>query len=143
MLSKLLVEHNQFGYGAGWNLNRITIQEKEKSDGPYAFSCQQWLDSGIGDGKMKRELQLLGKIRKERLAGNVHGTWDVTVTTRDTSCNSINPKLILSAFDDKGISASVCIPKGCFKRAEAHQASLELDNKFGMICKVRLETKDI
>lgn len=73
MLRKLLVEHNQFGYGAGWNLNRITVREKEKSDGPYAFPCQQWLDSGIGDGKLKQELQLLGKIRKERLAGNVHG----------------------------------------------------------------------
>lgn len=73
MLNKLLVEHNQFGYGAGWNLDRITIQEKEKSDDPYAFSCQQWLDSGIGDGKMKQELKLLGKIREKRLEVNVHG----------------------------------------------------------------------
>ncbi|XP_077208521.1 oxygen-regulated protein 1 [Paroedura picta] len=143
MLSKVLVEHNQFGYGAGWNLNRMTIQEKEKSDGPYAFSCLQWLDSGIGDGKMKQELQLLGKIRKEKLAGNVHGTWDVTVTTRDSSPNSINPKLTLSVCDDKGTSASVCIPKGCFKRTEAHQASLELDNKFATLCKIRLEIEDI
>uniref|UniRef100_A0ACB8FDS3 Uncharacterized protein n=1 Tax=Sphaerodactylus townsendi TaxID=933632 RepID=A0ACB8FDS3_9SAUR len=143
MLSKLLVEHNQFGYGAGWYLNRITIQEKEKSDGPYVFSCQQWLDSGIGDGKMKQELQLLGKIRKERLTGNVHGTWDVTITARDISSNDVNPKLILSVCDGKGTSASVCIPKGLLKRGEAHQASLELEKKFGMICKVRLEIEDI
>nr|XP_056710895.1 oxygen-regulated protein 1 [Euleptes europaea] len=142
-LSKLLVEHNQFGYGAGWYLNQITIQEKGESDGPYVFSCQQWLDSGIGDGKMKQELQLLGKIRKERLAGNVHGTWDVTITTRDISSNIINPKLVLSAWDDKGASASACIPKGLLKKAEAHQATLELDKKFGMICKVRLEIEDI
>ncbi|XP_066480514.1 oxygen-regulated protein 1 [Tiliqua scincoides] len=142
ILSEVHVEHNRYGYGAGWYLDKITVQDPEKHDGCYIFSCQQWLDSGVGDRKIKRELQLLGKIRKERLPENVHGTWDVTVTSRNTSSNGVNPKLILTACDDKGASASVCIPKGAFKRAEAYRASLDLDKKFSTICKVRLEVED-
>lgn len=54
----------------------------------------------------------------------------------------MNPKLTLTACDDKGASASVCISKGSFKRAEIYQASLDLDKKFSTICKVRLEVED-
>nr|XP_020651634.1 lipoxygenase homology domain-containing protein 1-like isoform X1 [Pogona vitticeps]XP_020651635.1 lipoxygenase homology domain-containing protein 1-like isoform X1 [Pogona vitticeps]XP_020651636.1 lipoxygenase homology domain-containing protein 1-like isoform X1 [Pogona vitticeps] len=142
ILSKVHVEHNQLGYGAGCYLDQITVQELEKNDGQYIFPCRQWLDSGVADGKIKRELQLLGKVRKERLAGNLHGTWDVTITTRGFSNNSVNPKLVLTVCDDKAMSASVFIPKGSFKRAEAYQASLELNKKFIMMCKVRLEAED-
>lgn len=70
------------------------------------------------------------------------GTWDVTVTTHGFSDNGVNPKLVLTVCDDKGMSASVFIPKGSFKRAETYQASLELNKKFSTICKVRLEAED-
>ncbi|KAJ6662119.1 hypothetical protein lerEdw1_012584 [Lerista edwardsae] len=142
ILSEVHVEHNRHGYGAGWYLDKITIQDAEKHDGCCVFSCQQWLDSGVGDGKIKREVQLLGKVRKERLAENVHGTWDVIIMSKNMSSNGMNPKLTLTACDDKGASASVCISKGSFKRAEAYQASLDLDKKFSTICKVRLEVED-
>ncbi|XP_062987373.1 oxygen-regulated protein 1 [Elgaria multicarinata webbii] len=143
LLNKVLVEHNKSGYGAGWYLDQVTVQELEKSDGQYIFLCQQWLDSGVGDGKMKRELQLLGKARKEKMPENVHGTWDVIVTPRgNNTSNAMNPTLTLTVCDDKGASASVFISKGSFKRAEAYQASLELDKKFHTMCKVRLEVQD-
>ncbi|XP_063155355.1 oxygen-regulated protein 1 [Candoia aspera] len=141
MLSTVFVEHNNSGYGAGWYLDQILIQELEKSNSQYVFSCQQWLDSGVGDGKMKRELQLLGKISKESLAKDAHGTWDVTVITREMSDNYRNSKLTLTVCDDKGTSASVFILKGSFKRAETYQTSLELDKKFSKICKIRLEVE--
>lgn len=73
MLSSVLVEHNNSGYGAGWYLDQILIQELENSDSQYVFSCHQWFDSGVGDGKMKRELQLLGKTNKESLTKDIHG----------------------------------------------------------------------
>ncbi|NXC47424.1 LOXH1 protein, partial [Penelope pileata] len=56
-LSKVLVEHNNEGYGAGWYLDRIVIHESSKTDGQYAFLCQQWLDSGVGDAQMERTLR--------------------------------------------------------------------------------------
>ncbi|XP_062836432.1 oxygen-regulated protein 1 isoform X2 [Anolis carolinensis] len=143
ILSKVLVEHNRYGYGAGWYLEKVIIQELGKHDGQYVFSCQQWLDSGVADGKMKRELQLLGKVRREKPVGNIHGTWDVIASTSNTSSSDVSPKLTITACDDKGASASVLIPKGSFKGAETYQSSLELDKKFSMISKIRLEVEDI
>ncbi|KAF7246133.1 Lipoxygenase-likey domain-containing protein 1, partial [Varanus komodoensis] len=139
LLSKVIVEHNKSGYGAGWYLEQVTIKELEKNDAGYVFSCQQWLDSGVGDGKMKQELQLLGKVRKETMPENVHGIWDVTIVPR---CISVNLTLTLTVCDDKGSSASVLISKGSFKSAEAYHASLQLDKKFSKIYKVRLEVED-
>ncbi|NXY68823.1 LOXH1 protein, partial [Glareola pratincola] len=56
-LSKVLVEHHNVGYGAGWYLDQIVIHESGKTDGQYAFLCQQWLDSGVGDGQTERMLK--------------------------------------------------------------------------------------
>ncbi|KAF1413102.1 Lipoxygenase homology domain-containing protein 1, partial [Spheniscus magellanicus] len=56
-LSKVLVEHHNIGYGAGWYLDQIVIRESGKADGQYAFLCQQWLDSGVGDAQTERMLK--------------------------------------------------------------------------------------
>ncbi|NXG50517.1 LOXH1 protein, partial [Psilopogon haemacephalus] len=56
-LCKVLVEHHNVGYGAGWYLDQIVIHESGKTDGQYTFLCQQWLDSGVGDGQMERMLK--------------------------------------------------------------------------------------
>lgn len=72
-LSKVLVEHYDVGYGAGWYLDQIVIHESGKTDGEYAFLCQQWLDSGVGDAQMERMLKLLGKVRNGKLTGKIYG----------------------------------------------------------------------
>lgn len=72
-LSKVLVEHHNVGYGAGWYLEQIIIHESGKTDGQHAFLCQQWLDSGVGDAQMERMLKLLGKIRSGTLTGKIYG----------------------------------------------------------------------
>ncbi|NXC68774.1 LOXH1 protein, partial [Anhinga anhinga] len=56
-LSKVLVEHHNVGYGAGWYLDQIVIHESDKTDGQYTFLCQQWLDSGVGDAQTERMLK--------------------------------------------------------------------------------------
>jgi len=72
-LSKVLVEHHNVGYGAGWYLDQIVIHESGKTDGQYAFLCQQWLDSGVGDAQTERVLKLLGKVRNGMLTGRIYG----------------------------------------------------------------------
>nr|XP_009671864.1 PREDICTED: oxygen-regulated protein 1 [Struthio camelus australis] len=62
LLSQVLVEHSNVGYGAGCYLDQIVIHESGKMDGQYVFLCQQWLDSGVGDTRMERMLRLLGKV---------------------------------------------------------------------------------
>ncbi|NXQ80747.1 LOXH1 protein, partial [Nyctibius grandis] len=56
-LSKVLVEHHNVGYGSGWYLDHIIIHEPGKTDGQYAFLCQQWLDTGVGDAQTERMLK--------------------------------------------------------------------------------------
>ncbi|NWQ76457.1 LOXH1 protein, partial [Columbina picui] len=56
-LNKVLVEHCNVGYGAGWYLEQIIIHESGKTDDQHAFLCQQWLDSGVGDAQTERMLK--------------------------------------------------------------------------------------
>ncbi|XP_075351577.1 oxygen-regulated protein 1 [Mycteria americana] len=141
-LSKVLVEHHNVGYGAGWYLDQIVIHESGKTDGQYAFLCQQWLDSGVGDAQMERMLKLLGKVRNGMLTGKIYGTWDVLVTTSDISSSSVNPKMSLTVCDEKGTCTSVIFPKGSLKKKQIYETSIELNKKFNTIFKVRLEIEE-
>ncbi|KAM6375920.1 LOW QUALITY PROTEIN: oxygen-regulated protein 1 [Alca torda] len=141
-LSKVLVEHHNVGYGAGWYLDQIVIHESGKTDGQYAFLCQQWLDSGVGDAQTKRMLKLLGKVRKDMLTGKIYGTWDVLVTSGDISSSSVNPKMSLTVCGEKGTCTSVIFPKGSLKKKETYETSIELNKKFNTIFKVRLEIEE-
>ncbi|XP_075561182.1 oxygen-regulated protein 1 [Pelecanus crispus] len=141
-LSKVLVEHHNVGYGAGWYLDQIVIHESGKTDGQYAFLCQQWLDSGVGDAQTERMLKLLGKVRNRMLTGNIYGTWDVLVTTSDIFSSSMTPKMSLTVCSEKGTSTSVIIPKGSLKKKEIYKTSIELNKKFNTIFKVRLEIEE-
>ncbi|OPJ83462.1 hypothetical protein AV530_006350 [Patagioenas fasciata monilis] len=141
-LRKVLVEHHNVGYGAGWYLEQIIIHESGKTDDQHAFSCQQWLDSGVGDAQTERMLKLLGKIRNGMLTGKIYGTWNVFVTISDVSSSSVNPKMSLTVCGEKGISTSVIFPKGSLKKKEIYETSVELNKKFNTIFKVRLEIED-
>ncbi|XP_075271384.1 oxygen-regulated protein 1 [Opisthocomus hoazin] len=141
-LSKVLVEHHNVGYGAGWYLDQIVIHESGKTDGQYAFLCQQWLDSGVGDAQTERVLKLLGKVRNGMLTGRIYGTWDILVTTSDIPPSSINPKMSLTVCGEKGTCTSVMFPKGSLKRKEIYETSIELNKKFSTISKVRLEVEE-
>ncbi|XP_040541347.1 lipoxygenase homology domain-containing protein 1 [Gallus gallus] len=141
-LSKVLVEHSNVGYGAGWYLDQIVIHESGKTDSQYIFLCQQWLDSGVGDAQMERMLRLLGKVRNEMLTEKIHGTWDVFVTTSDISSSSTNPKMSLTVCGGKGICTSITLPKGSLKKKQVYETSIELNKKFTTIFKVRLEIEE-
>ncbi|XP_030300550.1 lipoxygenase homology domain-containing protein 1 [Calypte anna] len=141
-LSKVLVEHHNVGYGAGWYLDKIVIHESGKTDGHYAFLCQQWLDSGVGDAQMDRMLKLLGKVRNETLTGKIHGTWDVLVTTSDISSSCMNPKMSLTVCGETGTCTSVILPKGSLKKNQIYETTVEINKKFNTIFKVRLEIEE-
>ncbi|XP_010005184.1 PREDICTED: lipoxygenase homology domain-containing protein 1-like [Chaetura pelagica] len=141
-LSKVLVEHHNVGYGAGWYLDKIVIHESGNNDGQYAFLCQQWLDSGVGDAQTERMLKLLGKVKNETLTGKICGTWAVLVTTSDISSSSINPKMSLTVCGEKGTCTSVILPKGSLKKKQIYETSIELSKKFNTIFKVRLEIEE-
>ncbi|XP_068044820.1 oxygen-regulated protein 1 [Anomalospiza imberbis] len=141
-LSKVLVEHHNVGYGAGWYLDQVVIHESGKTEEQYVFLCQQWLDSGVGDAQMERTLKLLGKVRNGELTGKIYGTWDIHVTTSDISSSSVNPKMSLTICGEKGTCTSVIFPKGSLKKEQIYETSIELSKKFNTIFKVRLEIEE-
>ncbi|KAK3743619.1 hypothetical protein QZH41_017695 [Actinostola sp. cb2023] len=55
-LSKLIVEHDNFGFSAGWYLNKIIVYERENAEKKYYFPCYQWLATDEGDGRIVRDL---------------------------------------------------------------------------------------
>ncbi|XP_036262721.1 lipoxygenase homology domain-containing protein 1 [Molothrus ater] len=141
-LSKVLVEHHNVGYGAGWYLDQVVIHESGKTEEQYVFLCQQWLDSGVGDAQMERTLKLLGKVRNGVLTGKIYGIWDILVTTSDISSSSTNPKMSLTVCGEKGTWTSVTFPKGSLKKEQIYETSIELSKKFNTIFKVRLEIEE-
>ena len=54
-ISKIRVEHDNAGWGAGWMLDRVEVVNMA-SNRAWQFPCGQWLDSKKGDGQIAREL---------------------------------------------------------------------------------------
>ena len=54
-LSKIRIEHDNAGWGAGWFLDHVEIVNQTTGQ-KYTFPCGQWLDKKKGDGEICREL---------------------------------------------------------------------------------------
>ena len=54
-LSKIVIEHDNKGFGADWYLERVEILN-QGTNRKWEFPCGQWLAKGKGDGQLSREL---------------------------------------------------------------------------------------
>ncbi|CAH1787210.1 unnamed protein product [Owenia fusiformis] len=54
-LTKLKIEHDDKGWGAGWFLDRVEVINMATNK-TTTFPCEQWLDKKKGDGEICREL---------------------------------------------------------------------------------------
>lgn len=54
-LTKLRIEHDNSGLGAGWNVDRVEVRMLNSSE-LVVFACHKWLDSSRGDGLICRDL---------------------------------------------------------------------------------------
>ena len=54
-LTKLHIEHDNHGIGAGWMLDRCDVTNTTTGH-VTSFPCQQWLDKKKGDKQVWREL---------------------------------------------------------------------------------------
>ncbi|OCT76820.1 hypothetical protein XELAEV_18032023mg [Xenopus laevis] len=141
MLTKVHIEHKAVGYGAGWFLDHITIEDSQNQRPKYVFPCQQWLDSGIGDKQTSRELKLLGKVNKttERLH---EGTVDIFVNASDITDGSEKCAVFLTICCEKGSYDPVVFARGSLKQGATMQSSVNLSRNLGAIHKVRLQMED-
>lgn len=54
-LTRLRIEHDNKGFGAGWMLDRVDVTNLTSQE-KVTFPCGQWLDKKKGDGKICRDL---------------------------------------------------------------------------------------
>lgn len=54
-LTRLRIEHDNKGFGAGWMLDKVVVTNLTSQE-KVTFSCGQWLDKKKGDGKICRDL---------------------------------------------------------------------------------------
>ena len=59
-LTRLRIEHDNKGFGAGWMLEKVDITNLTSQE-KVTFPCSQWLDKKKGDGKICRDLLPLTK----------------------------------------------------------------------------------
>ena len=54
-LTRLRIEHDNKGFGAGWMLDKVVVTNLTSQE-KVTFPCGQWLDKKQGDGKICRDL---------------------------------------------------------------------------------------
>ncbi|XP_053321939.1 lipoxygenase homology domain-containing protein 1-like [Spea bombifrons] len=143
-LSKVQVEHSAVGYGAGWYLDQITIQETDKTDTEYLFPCHQWLDTGIGDTQTKCELKLLGKVSKNvgRLRTSPQGAVDVIVMVGEVENGFVSSAVSVTICCEHGNHELAVFAKGSLKQNSTSQTTVDLKKDLGPVRKLRLQMQD-
>ncbi|XP_040289065.1 oxygen-regulated protein 1 [Bufo bufo] len=143
MLSRVHIEHDAVGYGAGWYLDQITIQKSDKADIKYLFPCRRWLDTAINDKQTDCELKLLGKFSRtnEKLLTSTEGIINIIVMTDDIPNTGTNSTVYLTICCDQGSYEPVAFDKGALKKGKSIQ-TVEFNGSLGSIQKVRLEMED-
>ncbi|XP_063779799.1 oxygen-regulated protein 1 [Pseudophryne corroboree] len=144
MLTRVHIEHNAVGYGAGWYLDQITIQESDKADIKYLFPCQRWLDTAINDKQTDCELRLLGNFNRtnEKLLSSTEGTLNVLIVTADMPNSGTNSTVMLTICCNKGNYEPVEFAKGTLTAGNTSHTTVHLTRNLGVIQKIRLEMKD-
>ena len=54
-LTKVFIEHDNSGFGAGWMLDRVEVTNLHSNE-TTVFQCNKWLDKKKGDKMIAREL---------------------------------------------------------------------------------------
>ena len=54
-LQKLVIEHDNSGFGAAWLLDKVEVTNLTTNE-VTCFPCNKWFDKDKGDGLIKREL---------------------------------------------------------------------------------------
>ncbi|KAM4704966.1 oxygen-regulated protein 1 [Rhinophrynus dorsalis] len=144
MLTKVYIEHNAVGFGAGWYLDQIVIQESDKGHPEFLFPCQQWLDTGISGKQTSCELKLLGKVSEtnERLRKSVGGTFNIFVTAVNVTNGAIKNQVYLTICCEKGHYEPVVFTRGSLKEGTTFQSTVDLNQNLGPIQKIRLQMDD-
>ncbi|XP_077990949.1 uncharacterized protein LOC144445282 [Glandiceps talaboti] len=133
-LHKVIISHDGKGPGAGWFCQQVAIRDKKDAKTEYVFPCNKWLDEGLDDKKIEREL----KMREEREI--LSNDWLVWVTTGSEDSASTTSKVIMFAYGSKSMSDPLVLGSGkdgCFYSGNTDEFKVNFGN-IGDLFKIRI-----
>ncbi|GFN87704.1 fibronectin type iii domain-containing protein 1 [Plakobranchus ocellatus] len=135
-MTKLRIEHDNTGLGAGWYLERIVVTDLKNPQWKYFFPCGQWLARDEGDGEICRDL--IGN--RDPLAIRKLTKYKVTVYTGDKSGAGTDANVSITMFGEFGDSGDKKLTKSgtnCFERNKKDEFLLQCP-KLGRLDRVRI-----
>nr|XP_006814608.1 PREDICTED: lipoxygenase homology domain-containing protein 1-like [Saccoglossus kowalevskii] len=103
---KVVISHDGSGPGAGWFCQEVAIRDSKGSKTEYVFQCNKWLDEGLDDKKIERELKLT-EIREIE-----PNDWLVWITTGREDSASTTAKVALYAYGSRSSSDAIVLGSG-------------------------------
>ncbi|XP_042187608.1 lipoxygenase homology domain-containing protein 1-like [Callorhinchus milii] len=111
---KIHIGHDSLGYGAGWYLEMIYLEEPTENGVPnvYVFPCQQWLDSEVDSKDTKKQLNLVGKVsnKTDKMIASLQvKDYIFFVTTK--SQHKTNPSMYVTLKGSLGVTGKLKLTK--------------------------------
>ncbi|XP_071760769.2 lipoxygenase homology domain-containing protein 1 [Centroberyx gerrardi] len=109
-LRKITIGHNNRGSSAGWNLDKVVIDDMGNKE-VYEFPVNRWFAMDEDDGKIQRDV-LVGSVQPMGIVYNVQ------VMTGDVRGAGTNSKIHIVMHGTKGLknSGKVFLEGGAFER---------------------------
>ncbi|XP_048241483.1 lipoxygenase homology domain-containing protein 1-like isoform X2 [Haliotis rufescens] len=114
-LERLRIGHDNSGFGPGWFLDKIIIDDVEMGS-VYEFPCGRWFASDEDDGQISRDLLL--NVGPMEAAPDTGIPYIITVTTGDKANAGTDARVYIELFGDKGkeTSGKIWLDNGKFDR---------------------------
>ncbi|KAK2179893.1 hypothetical protein NP493_465g00008 [Ridgeia piscesae] len=127
-VTQCIVSHDGDGIGEGWYLDEILVRDGPDASHEYVFPCCRWLDTGMDDKQISRNL------------GAVAGDWKVWVTTEEDVSDA--DEIALWVYGEEGNTGPLVLwsgeQNGKFEAGNTDDFKVSLGG-VGKIYKIRLE----
>ncbi|CDW58349.1 Doublecortin family protein [Trichuris trichiura] len=147
-LRKLVIGHNEQGYGAGIFIERVMVSEPTIDDAYYAFPCSKWLDQGQVDGSCERPLKCAGysnmnafsKENDSMYSINAENQWKLQIKIGKIYPRDYKPELHVFAYSSVNKArTNYSQQRRLVKVNEAETIYSVMLHQFGNFYKIRLE----
>lgn len=135
-LKKLIVEHDNFGFSAGWFLDKIIVYCREREDRKFYFPCNQWLAKDEGDGQIIRQLT----ATSDSSAAFEGYQYLVHTYTGDTRGAGTDANVVITIFGEEGDSGEKKLDnaRNNFERGKKDSFKVICGTYLGRLTRIRI-----
>ncbi|XP_015749537.1 PREDICTED: lipoxygenase homology domain-containing protein 1-like, partial [Acropora digitifera] len=135
-LRKIIVEHDNSGFSAGWFLDKIIVYCREREDRKFYFPCDQWLAKDEGDGQIVRHLA----ATTDSSAAFEGYQYLVHTYTGDTRGAGTDANVVITIFGDEGDSGEKKLDnaRNNFERGKKDTFKVICGTFLGRLARIRI-----